>query len=161
MNKRNVILGSVLGMSLVGLLGAGAVSARTDRGCGFGHGGHHASAFGGYGFAGSGGLHHMLQRLDLTDEQRYKIFQIMYQQMPAVHQKMTALRKDRQALREAATSGSYDAQTVRRLADEQGKIHADLIVMRTQTRNQVYGVLTPEQQAQIARWKTHKHRNSK
>jgi protein CpxP len=161
MKKRNVVLGSILGVSLMGLLGAGAVSAHADRGCGFRHGGYHASAFGGYGLMGSGGLHHMLRRLDLTDEQHDKIFQIMYQQMPAMHAKMMALRKDHEALREAEMSESYDAQKVRQLADDQGKIIADLIVMRTQTRHQVYGVLTPEQQAKIAQWKAHRHWGSK
>ena len=159
MKKRNLILGGVLGAGLLGLLAAGAVSAHAYGRCGFGHGGfHHHQAFGGHGLAGpGGGMRHMLGRLDLSDQQRDQVFQIMYQQMPAQHAKMTALRKDREDLRAATSNGSFDEQKVRALADEQAKILSDLTVMRAQTMSQVYALLTPEQQQELSSWKEHRH----
>jgi protein CpxP len=92
----------------------------------------------------------MMGRLDLSEQQRDKIFEISYAQEPAVRDKLKALRKVRETLRESATAENYDAQHVRDLADQQAKIQADLAVMRTETFHRIYGLLTPEQKQKLA-----------
>jgi Spy/CpxP family protein refolding chaperone len=146
MKKRNVIIGSVVG--LVALAAIGVAGARPGGFCGAGLGADH-SPFAGpmmHGH-GHGHLRHLMRQLDLTEEQRDKVFDILYAQVPAAREKTRELREGREALVSAAMSGNYDPQQVRTLADAQAKPISDLIVMRTETLNKIYAVLTPEQQA--------------
>jgi Spy/CpxP family protein refolding chaperone len=153
MKRRNLLTGAVLGVSLFGLAAVGTVIARPHGGvCDFGLGASAAALGGDWGHGGHR-LHRLLRGLDLTEAQRDQVFQIMHQQMPAAREKMKALREGRQALRDAAMGQAYDAQQVRALADAQAKHLSDLIVMRTETFNKVYALLTPEQQAKVAEWK--------
>lgn len=113
-------------------------------------GGPHADAFGGDGMPGPGQLRGMMRGLDLSEAQRDQIFELMHKQQPILREKMKEVRKGREALRAAATSGSYDAQKTRALADAQAKLIADLIVMRTETLGRMHALLTPEQQKKFA-----------
>lgn len=165
MNKRNLVLGSVLGMSLLGLLGAGVASAHGGGEWCHSHRGGYMSRLGGHGVGGLGmegsrELRHVMRRLDLSQSQRDQIFQIRYQEIPSVREKMEALRHDRQELRAATLSANYDPQKVREAADHAAKTLSDLIVMRSETFRKMYGVLTPEQQAKVDHWKEkwgHRH----
>lgn len=149
MKKRNVIIGSVVG--LIALAAIGAAGARPGGFCGAGLGAD--SPFAGPMMHGHGHLRHLMRQLDLTEEQRDKVFDVLYAQVPAAREKVKELREGREALVSAAMSGNYDPQQVRTLADAQVKPISDLIVMRTETLNKIYAVLTPEQQAKAAELK--------
>jgi Spy/CpxP family protein refolding chaperone len=153
MKKDNWIIGTVLGAGLLSLVAAGAASAYPDDSWDFG-GGPHAFARG-HMMEGPGRMHGLLRGLDLTDEQRDAVFKIFHEQMPTVHDKMKALRAGREQLREAAMTATYDPGKVRELADAQGKLMADLIVLRTESFNKVYALLTPEQQKKVSEWRGH------
>jgi Spy/CpxP family protein refolding chaperone len=153
MKKRNLIIASTLATGLAVAAAAGAVSAHGRGGFGPGFDGPAGMAFDGPGFGGPGHLHGLMRALDLSDEQRDKIFDILHAQSPAARDKMKELRKGRDELHEATTARNYDARKVRELANAQAKTIADLIVMRTETFNKVYGLLTPEQQKKVAELK--------
>lgn len=152
MKTRNLVLGSVLAATTLGLLGTGVVSARPYGHCDGVFSGRHA-AYQRHGMHRGGPLRHFMKRLDLTEEQRDQIFEIRHAQRPAVREKMKELRKGREALRDAAMAETYDPDAVRELAEQQAKIQAELIVMRNATRNQIYGLFTAEQREEVARLK--------
>jgi Spy/CpxP family protein refolding chaperone len=85
---------------------------------------------------------HMLERLEVTDEQREKIWAVM--------------DKNRRALRQAMRAGPYDAALVRQLADRQGQLKADMIVLGAQGRQEIRALLTPEQQERFKEMKKHR-----
>jgi periplasmic protein CpxP/Spy len=149
MNKRNLIICGILAVGL--LAGAGAASARGMGGCG-GEDPQPASfgERGGPGLGGHGGMHGMMRGLDLTGEQRDKIFDIQYAQQPAMREKRKELAKNREEIQKAVASKSFDARRVRELANAEAKVVADLTVMRAETGNKVYNLLTPEQQKQFS-----------
>ncbi len=152
MKPRNLVLGSVLAVSTLGLLTTGIVNAGPCGGCDAPFGARHATLER-HGPRPGGPANNLLKRLDLTDEQRDQIFEIHHAQQPAVREKMEALRKGREALRNAAMAENYDSKAVRTLADQQGMLKAELIVMRNATFNRIYTLLTPEQREQIKQMK--------
>jgi len=148
MLTKKSVLAAALAASIVGLAVAVPASARPH-----GEWGHHRGADG-PGFEGRGGPGgglggRMMRELDLSEAQRDKMFEIRHASQPAMHAKMNDLRKNRVALREAATARDYDAGRVRALADEGAKIQADLTVMRVETQQKALAVLTPEQRAKL------------
>ena len=97
-----------------------------------------------------GGAMGMLRGLDLSEEQRDKVFALMHGQAPVMHEKRKELAKARTALRDAAMTTSYDPAKVAQLATAQGRLVADMIVLRTETFSKVFALLTPEQQRTLA-----------
>lgn len=148
MKMRNLIVASTLAAGLA-VAAASDAHARGHGGFGRGFDGSPGMAFEGTGSDGFGQFRGVMRGLDLTDEQRDKIFDIMHAQAPATRDKMNELRKAREELRAAATAKSYDAKKVRELANAQAKAMADLIVMRAETFSKIYGLLTPEQQKKV------------
>jgi Spy/CpxP family protein refolding chaperone len=146
MKKRTAVI-TLLVSGVIALATVGAVSASPGGRCG----GEHAAFGGPMGHGGGKQIHRMMERLDLSDEQRDQIFDIMHAQMPAARDKMKELRAGRQALRALTMSAELDEAKVREAADAQAKLIADMMVMRSQTMNKVYKVLTPEQREQAAK----------
>lgn len=157
MKHRKLITTSLIGAGVLALA-VGAAQAGPGGGWGHGmgrgdcamHGGpgprHH---HGGYDMGMRGGMFHGLRALDLSAEQRAEIFKISQAHREAMFKHREQLRETRQALREAALSEPYDAKAVRRLADRQAKIQADMLVERTETMHKIAGVLTPEQREEF------------
>lgn len=94
-----------------------------------------------------GGMMRQLRALDLTDAQEDKIFGIQHNSKPAMRDHMRAMQKAREALSEMQQDGRYDKARVRQLADAQAKAMADMIVLRSDTEQQIRNVLTAEQRA--------------
>lgn len=162
MNKRRIVLSTVLAGSVLALSATGIANANDSRACGHGFNQQHN----GYSHAGmfkhrGGGLRHMLHRLKLTEGQRDKIFEIRYAQKPALRAKMKEMRKHHQALRSATMGENYDAGRVQELAQAQGKSIGELIAMRAETMHRIYDVLTPEQRKQVDEWQQHRRGNGR
>lgn len=173
MNKDNLIIGGVLGAGLLGLVAAGTADAFPHGDWTTGHRGPNVAAAdfmqrghgmeGGPGMAGGPAMEgpwHMrgfMHGLNLTDEQRDQVFKVKYEEMPTVHEKMKALRANREALREATKAGAFDAAKVRELANAQGQLMADMIVIRAQTSSKIYALLTPEQKEKMAKRQERRH----
>lgn len=149
MNNRSLILSSVLAASILGLTATGPVIAAPEGGPGDGQ----RAGYGGHGWHREGGMPRMFDRLDLTQEQRDKIEQIMDENKQVRQEKTKALWDNRKALRDQAMAENYDAHRVQELADQQAKLQADLTVMRTESFHRIYSVLTPDQKQKLAEMK--------
>ncbi|MEE4378135.1 MAG: Spy/CpxP family protein refolding chaperone [Candidatus Competibacteraceae bacterium] len=125
----------VLIVSSLGL--AATVSAKPggDRDCGRG---------GQQGF----NVERIADKLDLNDEQRVQIAAVVdksSQQMASLRDQMKA---NREQLRELSQQSPFDETAVRNVADTQGDLKANMIVLRAQQRAEINAILTDEQRAQ-------------
>ncbi len=144
----NPLLASVLIVSSLGLAAtASAMSSGEGSDCE--RGGHKMGPGhkqGGRGF----NVERMANKLDLTDDQSTQIKAIVEQskqQMSDQHDKMQENRKQLRALMQQSPLNEAE---VRKIADTQGDLKADMIVLRAQQHATIHAVLTDEQRAQ---WK--------
>ncbi len=115
-----------------------------------GHGSH-----GGYGEqAMMGGA--FLRGLDLTEAQRDKIFAVRHANAPAMREQGKIMHAARAELAKLALSNDYDEARVKALTDRSAQAMSTMAQLRARSMNEVFRVLTPEQQAKVierhARW---------
>jgi len=95
---------------------------------------------------------HMLQyytkALNLTDEQQAQAKTMLQNAKPSMKALFQQQRQIDQQLHGYA-EGTYDAKQVQALAQQKGQIEAQMEVARTQLHNQLYQLLTPDQQSQL------------
>lgn len=136
-----------------GLAGAAYLSAQNSGGAPAGVG----RAGGGFGpWVGRGGhggpggiLGPAFHRLDLTDAQKTRVQEILDSHRDEMRTLGARAMTAHQALDAATTGDSFDEATVRTRAAELAAIDADMAVMRARVANEVYQILTPDQQKQL------------
>jgi Spy/CpxP family protein refolding chaperone len=98
------------------------------------------------------GAPHMIgffaDKLDLTDAQHEQIKAIMQKEHPVMKPLMQQSHQIELQLRQYA-EGTYDEAKVRTLATQQAKVELELSVQRTRIHNELFQVLTPEQQTKM------------
>jgi Spy/CpxP family protein refolding chaperone len=99
------------------------------------------------------GMHeHMMgffgKKLNLTDEQKTQMKAIMQKEHPAMKPLFQQQRRIDQQLRQYV-EGQFDEAKVQALATQKAQIQAQLTVAETRVHNQLYALLTPEQQSQL------------
>jgi len=92
-----------------------------------------------------------LERLDLSDEQRAQVRSVIDAARPEFRKVADAVRVNRKEMRALMRSDEFDERAVRRIADRQGDLVADMIVLRGKLKSQVAAVLTPEQRQELRR----------
>jgi Spy/CpxP family protein refolding chaperone len=92
-------------------------------------------------------LEMMAEVLDLTDEQRKQIKEIVASEREAVKPLTRQLREKHKELRAATQGGAFDEAAVRSLAAGQAGIFTELIVAKARVTSRIFAVLTPEQKA--------------
>lgn len=119
--------------------GGGPGACRTSHGGGERHG---PMDFGRFGGDESGP---MLRGLDLSAEQRDRIFELRHAQQPRQREQMKQLRASREALHDLARSDSFDAAQARTLADQHAKAVSEMAMTRAEFASKLRALLTPEQ----------------
>ncbi|HEY0878584.1 MAG TPA: Spy/CpxP family protein refolding chaperone [Zeimonas sp.] len=90
-----------------------------------------------------------LRGLDLTSEQRDRIFEIRHAAAPKMREQMKVLREARGEFSKLALSSDYDEAKVRALAERNAQAMSEVAQLRARSMNEIYKVLTPEQQAKV------------
>jgi periplasmic protein CpxP/Spy len=108
---------------------------------------------GGFGFGRGPGLE-VLRQLDLTDQQKEQIRGIMQSHRNDFQQVREKIRTAFEAQRAAAEATPPDEATIRAKATDVASAEADMIVLASKVRAEVFQVLTPEQQAKAQELKT-------
>lgn len=142
MKMRSKTIAALLAASVLGLGAAGSAIA-TPWG-----GGHQDACE--HRAGKHGGMTRMFKHLDLSEAQRDQLFEIRHNQRPAMREKMKELRQSRSALRELAAAESSDEAKVKAAAEQQSRVRAELIVMRTEAMHTMLQVLTPEQKQKLS-----------
>jgi len=103
---------------------------------------------GGPGFGMGGHIEFLSKKLNLTDEQKSQMKAIMQKEHPALHPLMQQQHQLDLELRQYS-EGSFDEAKVRALATQKSQIQAQLTVEETRIHNEMYQVLSPDQQSQL------------
>jgi protein CpxP len=154
--------------SLAGMFGAAAVAAvmatgfvhaQTQDGTGATAPRHERRGPGGpggpghFGRGGFGSPMAVLRQLDLSDDQRAQVRQVMDSHRDELQAVGERVRAAQRAQRDAVASTQFDEQAVRTKAAELAAAEADAAVLRAKVHSEVFAVLTPEQQAKAAELK--------
>jgi Spy/CpxP family protein refolding chaperone len=88
------------------------------------------------------------KKLNLTDEQKAQMKSIMQKEHPAMKPLFQQQHQIDQQLHQYA-EGNFDAAKVQALATQKAQVQAQLTVAETRIHNELYQVLTPDQQTQL------------
>jgi periplasmic protein CpxP/Spy len=100
-----------------------------------------------YGMRG-GMMGFFARQLNLTDEQKTQMKTILQQQRPTMKPLMQQEHQIDLQLRQYV-EGTFDEAKVQALAAQKAQIQAQLTVAETRVHNQLYALLTPDQQSQL------------
>ncbi len=106
------------------------------------HGWHH--------HGGPGGPMHLLSKLNLSDEQKQQVKEIMTAarpQMQALHEQM---RTNMQKLEQTQPTDPNYSSIASQVSQAHGSLSAQMLTQHAEIRAQVFKVLTPAQQSQLA-----------
>jgi Spy/CpxP family protein refolding chaperone len=101
----------------------------------------------GYGMEGHK-MGFLAKSLNLTDDQKAQMKTIMEKNHTTMKPLMQQSHQIEQQLRQYV-EGPYDETKVRTLATQKAQIEVELTVAHTRVHNQVYQLLTPDQQAKV------------
>ncbi|HMS38981.1 MAG TPA: Spy/CpxP family protein refolding chaperone [Pyrinomonadaceae bacterium] len=102
----------------------------------------------GRGHGGRGGeflFGRIAKELNLSDEQKTQIKQIMDAEKEKIKPIFESLKENRQKMQALTADRNFDEAKVKQLADEQGSLTSLLIVEKERTKSQIFQVLTVEQ----------------
>jgi Spy/CpxP family protein refolding chaperone len=88
------------------------------------------------------------RQLNLTDEQKAQFKTVMQKERPTMKPLFEQSRQIELQMRQYA-EGTYDEAKVRSLATQKAQVEAELDVQRTRIHNELFQMLTPEQQSKM------------
>ncbi len=91
------------------------------------------------------GFHH----LNLTDQQRAQMKDIMAKEKPTLSPLMQQVRQTQHQLRQLEMSQTFDEGKVRELASQQAQTMIELTVQRARVHSELFQLLTPEQKTKM------------
>lgn len=95
-------------------------------------------------------VEHMAGELNLGDEQKSQIEQIVSEEQTADTASHEQLRAIMDQLRTLGTDGQFDEAKVRELATQQAQLMTEQIVSHERTKAKIFAVLTPDQRTTLA-----------
>jgi protein CpxP len=90
-----------------------------------------------------------IKRLDLEDEQRASIREIMQTLKADSNDLMSQTRAGHMQLRALITAENYDEAAVAELAEKEGELATERMILSSQALSQIYAQLNEEQQAEL------------
>jgi periplasmic protein CpxP/Spy len=110
------------------------------------------------GWGKRGGHHHgigmALRGLDLTDEQKVKVKQIVDESKTKTQPIRESLKANHQKLDEATANGAFDEAAISAIATEKGNLSAQMTIERARVKSQVFALLTDDQKVKAAEMKS-------
>jgi Spy/CpxP family protein refolding chaperone len=91
----------------------------------------------------------LAERLELTQEQRQALGKIMDDAAPRLRELMFRLQDSRRELDAMLDAAGTDDAALRRFADEQGRLHADLLYLQAGTRAKLRALLNDDQREKL------------
>jgi len=93
---------------------------------------------------------HLLSKLDLSDAQKAQIKSIMTAAKPEMQSLHQQMRTNMQRLEQTQPSDANYSTIASQVSQTHGSLSAQMMTQRTNVRAQIYKVLTPAQQTQLA-----------
>jgi Spy/CpxP family protein refolding chaperone len=98
---------------------------------------------------GPGPMGFFSRELNLTDEQKAQAKTILQKDRSTVKPLMQQSHQIELQMRQSAEGSTFDEAKVRSLATQKSQVEAELDVQRTRIHNQLFQILTPEQQSKM------------
>lgn len=149
---------AVSGLALVPLRAQDAPAPEGPRMRRMGPGGHGMGPGRG---APLGELGFMFRQLDLSEAQREQVRNVMQSNAAAFKEIGERLRTARQALDAAVTADTLDEAAIRARSAEVATVEADAAVQRAKVHQEVFSLLTAEQQAKARELKAQRQQRMK
>lgn len=92
----------------------------------------------------------MAKKLDLSENQRAQIEDIKAAAKQQMKDHRDKFRANREQLKSLTMQSQLDETALRKVAEAQGDLKAEMIVLRAQQRVKINGILTSEQRAKLA-----------
>lgn len=105
-----------------------------------------------------GGMLKAVWQIDLSNEQREQIGDLMVQKREVSRGQMAAKREARKNLHQAMLAEPYDAERVQQLAEAQGAALTKRVLKRAQAGRQIISLLTPEQRIELVNLQSQRKR---
>ncbi len=112
---------------------------------------------GGWGKHGGGhhrGIGMALRGLDLTDEQKAQVKQIVEAGKTKTQPIRESLKANRLKMDELTANGAFDEAAVSAIATEKGNLSAQMTIERVRVKSQIFALLTAEQKTKAAEMKS-------
>jgi Spy/CpxP family protein refolding chaperone len=100
--------------------------------------------------AGPHRLFKLLHKLDVSDDQRRAIGEIIDKHRPLMRQFFEEMHTRRSTLQTILTTGDYDENNMRKLASEQAASAEEMFIGTATTFREISAILNAEQRAQLA-----------
>lgn len=91
---------------------------------------------------------HLAQKLNITEDQRTQMKAVLQKERPTVEPLMQQDHQIDMQLRQYV-EGTFDQAKVQALAAQKAQIQVQLTVQQTRIHNELYQLLTPDQQSQL------------
>lgn len=102
---------------------------------------------------GHKGMGMMFRGLDLTDAQKEQMKAIGQANRESTKSLRDQMKANGEQLAQATANGTFNEAQVQAIAQQQGVLHAQMIVAREKVKSQMFAILTPEQKAKAAEMK--------
>lgn len=109
------------------------------------HGGSFKGHGGGKLFGSSFQIAYIARHLDMTEEQKAQLRAALDAARPEADRLADAMITNRHAMKAFRESETYSEEEIRAIADEQGRLVADMMVLHARVHTQIKSILTPEQ----------------
>lgn len=130
------------------------IAGTAVAGSGMERGGRHGKNRGPMGF-------HFLKRLDLTQEQRAQVRDIISAHREEMRSHADALAAARETLMETMEAESLDESAVREAHRALAGVKEEMAVLRARMFHEIKGILTPEQNARLVQMRAEKRERMK
>lgn len=140
---------ALVAMGAIFVFGQSTTEKNMEGNKGFGKQGRHGK-FGKRGGKRGHGMGRMFRQLNLTDAQKTQMKEIKMASREDTKSLRQQMRTNRQQLQQSTENGNFDEAAVSAIAQQQGQIHAQMIVAKQKVKTQMYNVLTAEQKAKFA-----------
>lgn len=90
-------------------------------------------------------LKHMTSELNLTDAQQAQAKEILAKQKPAMQAFFQQMHQSHQAMEQLVTSGNFDENKARDIANQQAQTTVAMEVQKAKTMAELFQILTPDQ----------------
>lgn len=133
----------IIGIIAVAVIATGAIFVLAQK---------RTHAGGGHGFGHGRGdrIGMALRGLDLTDEQKAKVKEVIETNRTSFEPTIKAMKENRAKLHDLSKDGTFDQAQVEALAKEQGDLVAQSIVQKEGVKAQIFATLTDEQKVKAA-----------
>ena len=101
----------------------------------------------------------MAKKLNLSDEQRTQIDKIVEESKPAIDKARTTRKENAKKLDVLVKAEKYNQDEVKKLAEAQGKLEAESVLLRTKQRFDIRSVLNEEQRVKWDKMRKRGKRN--